>query len=90
MRDRDGGKRLEVKAELLDSKNQVLASKNTKAGRADLNDIAGFTCNPNTPLWLRLIQGDQVKQIPLRRAKAGEVTLDLQWDDLPDETAIAE
>ncbi len=90
VRDRDGGKRLEVKAELLDAKNQVLASKNTKAGRADLNDIAGFTCNPNTPLWLRLIQGDQVKQIPLRRAKAGEVTLDLQWDDLPDETAIAD
>ena len=90
VRDRDGGKRLEVKAELLDAKNQVLASKNTKAGRADLNDIAGFTCNPNTPLWLRLMQGDQVKQIPLRRAKAGEVTLDLQWDDLPDETAIAD
>ena len=89
VRGRDGGKRLEVKAELLDAKNQVLASKKTKAGRADLNDIAGFTCNPNTPLWLRLIRGDQVKQIPLRRAKAGEVTLDLQWDDLPDETAIA-
>ncbi|MED5382040.1 MAG: transglutaminase domain-containing protein, partial [Verrucomicrobiota bacterium] len=89
VRGRDGVKRLEVKAELLDAKNQVLASKKTKAGRADLNDIAGFTCNPNPPLWLRLIRGDQVKQIPLRRAKAGEVTLDLQWDDLPDEAAIA-
>ncbi|MBC8244781.1 MAG: polyhydroxyalkanoate depolymerase [Verrucomicrobia bacterium] len=89
VRVRGGGNRLEVKAELLDEKKQVLASKKTKAGRADLNDIAGFTCNPNTPLWLRLVQGDQVKQIPLRRAKAGEVTLDLQWDDLPDETAIA-
>ncbi|MDP6794741.1 MAG: transglutaminase domain-containing protein [Verrucomicrobiota bacterium] len=89
VRVRDGGNRIEVKAELLDAKKQVLASSKTKAGRADLNDIAGFTCNPNTPFWLRLIQGDKVKQIPLRRAKAGEVTLDLQWDDLPDETAIA-
>ena len=85
----DGGKRIEVNAELLDSKKQVIASRKTKAGRADLNDITGFTCNPNTPLWLRLVQGDRVKQIPLRRAKVGEVTLDLEWDDLPDETAIA-
>ena len=30
-----------------------------------------------------------MKQIPLRRAKGGEVTLDLQWNDLPDATAIA-
>ena len=89
VRVRDGGNRIEVKAELLDAKKQVLASRKTKAGRADLNDIAGFNCNPNTPLWLRLIQGDKVKQIPLRRANAGEVTLDLQWNDLPDESAIA-
>ena len=66
VRVRDGGDRIEVKAELLDAKKQVLASRKTKAGRADLNDITGFTCNPNTPLWLRLIQGDKVKQIPLR------------------------
>ncbi|MDP6679779.1 MAG: transglutaminase domain-containing protein, partial [Verrucomicrobiota bacterium] len=89
VRVRDGGKRIEVHAELLDARFEVLASRKTKAGRADLNDITGFNCNPNTPLWLQLIQGDKVKQIPLRRAKAGEVTLDLQWDDLPDATAIA-
>ena len=89
VRVRDGGKRIEVQAELLDAKYEVLASRKTKAGRADLNDIAGFNCNPNTPLWLQLIQGEKVKQIPLRRAKAGEVTLDLQWNDLPDATAIA-
>jgi len=90
VRVRDGGKRIEVQAELLDAKYEVLASRKTKAGRADLNDIAGFNCNPNTPLWLQLIQGDKVKQIPLRRAKAGEVTLDLQWADLPDASAIAD
>ncbi len=89
VRVRDGGKRIEVQAELLDAKYEVLASRKTKAGRADLNDIAGFNCNPNTPLWLQLIQGEKVKQIPLRRAKAGEVTLDLQWADLPDASAIA-
>ena len=32
----------------------------------------------------------QREEEALRRAKAGEVTLDLQWDDLPDESAISE
>ena len=88
VQDRNGGKRIEVKAELLDEKKQILASQNTKAGRADLNDIAGFSCNPNKPLWLRLIQGDQVKQIPLRRSNDGEVMVDVQWDELPNESEI--
>ena len=83
-----GGKRLEVQAELLDSKNKVLASRKTKAGRADLNDITGFTCNPNTPLWLRFTKGDKVKQIPIRRSKGGEVTVDVQWDELPEQLEI--
>lgn len=87
---KDDGQRIEVKAELLDAKKQVLASKKTKAGRADLNDITGFTCNPNTSLWLRLIQGNEIKQIPLRRAKGGEVTLDVEWEKLPDESEIAD
>ena len=83
-----GGKRIEVQAELLDAKNQVLASRKTKAGRADLNDITGFTCNPNTPLWLRFTKGGEVKQIPIRRAKDGGVTVDVQWDELPGQAAI--
>ena len=86
--ERQGGKRLEVRAELLDSKNKVLASRKTKAGRADLNDITGFTCNPNTPLWLRFTKGDKVKQIPIRRSKGGEVTVDVQWDELPEQAEI--
>ena len=86
--ERHGGKRLEVQAELLDSKNKVLASRKTKAGRADLNDITGFTCNPNTPLWLRFTMGDKVKQIPIRRSKGGEVTVDVQWDELPEQVEI--
>jgi len=86
--ERHGGKRLEVQAELLDSKNKVLATRKTKAGRADLNDITGFTCNPNTPLWLRFTKGDKVKQIPIRRSKGGEVTVDVQWDKLPEQVEI--
>ena len=89
VQDRDGGKRIEVRAELLDEKKQILASQKTKAGRADLNDIAGFSCNPNKPLWLRLIQGDQIKQIPIRRSNDGEVMLDIQWNELPNESEIA-
>jgi len=88
VREREGGKRLEVQAELIDSKNKVLASHKTKAGRADLNDITGFTCNPNTPLWLRFTKGDKVKQIPIRRSKGGEVTVDVQWEKLPDQASI--
>ena len=83
-----GGNRIEVQAELLDAKNKVLASRKTKAGRADLNDITGFTCNPNTPLWLRFTKGGEVKQIPIRRAKDGGVTVDVQWDELPGQAAI--
>ena len=89
VQDRVGGKRIEVRAELLDEKKQILASQKTKAGRADLNDIAGFSCNPNKPLWLRLIQGDQIKQIPIRRSNDGEVMLDIQWNKLPNESEIA-
>ena len=89
VQERDGGKRIEVKAELLNDKKQILASRKTKAGRADLNDITGFSCNPNKPLWLRLIQGDQIKQIPLRRSNNGEVMLDVKWDELPNESEIA-
>jgi hypothetical protein len=83
-----GGKRIEVRAELLDDKNQVLASRKTKAGRADLNDITGFTCNPDTPLWLRFTKGDEVKQIPIRRANGSGVTVDIRWDKLPGQAAI--
>ncbi len=86
--ERHGGKRIEVQAELLDANHKVIASSKTKAGRADLNDITGFTCNPNTPLWLRFTKGDKVKQIPIRRSKGGEVTVDVQWDELPEQVEI--
>jgi hypothetical protein len=71
-----GGKRIEVRAELLDDKNQVLASRKTKAGRADLNDITGFTCNPDTLLWL---PGDWAKG-DLSKADAKKA-IELLWAD---------
>jgi hypothetical protein len=83
VRESQGGQRLEVKAEMLDELKQVLATTTTKAGRADMNDIASLSCQPDRTYWLRLSRGDEVKQIPLRRDARGEVTLDLAWDDLP-------
>ncbi|PCH55554.1 MAG: hypothetical protein COC21_02610, partial [Verrucomicrobiales bacterium] len=41
-----------------------------------------------TPLWLRFTKGGEVKQIPIRRAKDGGVTVDVQWDELPGQAAI--
>ncbi len=87
VRDTQGGERLAVKAELLDADNQVVTGVMTKAGRADLNDIAALTCRPNASFWLRLSHGDEEKRIPIARQADGPVTLDLVWAALPSSAA---
>ena len=88
VRENKGGERIEVKAELMDELNQVFSGVLTKAGRADMNDIAALSCRPDTTMWLRLSKGDQVKRIPINRSAQGAATLDLAWDSLPDSDTI--
>jgi hypothetical protein len=88
VRENKGGERIEVKAELLDELNQVLAGVVTKAGRADMNDIAALTCRPDTTFWLQLRKGNETKRIPINRSVQGASTLDLAWDSLPDSSSI--
>ncbi len=84
VRENKGGDRIEVKAELLDELNQVVSGVMTKAGRADMNDIAALSCRPDSTVWLRLSKGNETKRIPLRRTGDASATLDLAWDTLPD------
>jgi hypothetical protein len=88
VRENEGGERIEVKAELLDELNQVLAGVVTKAGRADMNDIAALSCRSDTTMWLRLSKGNETKRIPINRSAQGAATLDLVWDSLPDSDSV--
>ncbi len=84
VRENKGGERIEVRAELLDELNQVVSGVMTKAGRADMNDIAALSCRPDSTVWLRLSKGDETKRVPIRRTGEASATLDLAWDALPD------
>ena len=86
VRENKGGERIEVKAELLDELNQVVSGVMTKAGRADMNDIAALSCRPDSTVWLRLSKGGETKRVPIRRTGEGSATLDLAWDTLPNVT----
>ena len=88
VRDRKGGERIEVKAELIDGWDRIVSGVVTKAGRADMNDVAALSCRPQTTEWLRLTRDGESKRIPLRRTTTGAVTLDLVWDALPSDAEV--
>ena len=90
VRESKGGERIEVKAELLDELNQIVSGVVTKAGRADMNDIAALSCKPDATMWLRLSKGNETKRVPISRNGEGAVTLDLAWNALPDSQSAAD
>ncbi|MFG0320199.1 MAG: transglutaminase domain-containing protein [Planctomycetota bacterium JB042] len=77
-----GGPRLVVTADLLDDEGRALASVETKAGTADLNDMPRLRLRPGVPHVLRIRRGDEERSLPLDGAAPGEVTVDVVWDDL--------
>ena len=85
VREGPGAQRLEVTAELLNSNFESLVTKLTKAGRADMNDITGFTCDPNQPFFLRMTQNGVTKMLPILRSVTDPVTLDIAWSAIPSE-----
>ena len=89
VRETKGGVRIQVKAELVDGSNQSVSSVVTKAGRADMNDIAALSCRPDRLMWLRFTKGDETKQIPIRRWSRDSVTLDLAWNEIPSRDQVA-
>ena len=81
--ERAGGERLVVDLELLDATGAVVAAAATKAGTADMNDMATFELAPKHKYVLRMRHGDVERSVELRMKKGDtEVTRDFVWDQL--------
>ncbi|MGI9242604.1 MAG: transglutaminase domain-containing protein [Verrucomicrobiales bacterium] len=78
--DKPGGGRIVVQVELLGADGAVAQSTTTKAGTADLNDMAMVKVVPGEKFQLRLTQEGDVRL--LEKSVGGETTLDLHWDGL--------
>ncbi|MES2568831.1 MAG: transglutaminase-like domain-containing protein [Verrucomicrobiota bacterium] len=79
---RNADNRIVVTAELCNQAGEVIASQPTKAGTADLNDMAAFQIKPGHYLW-RLKRGNEIKETPLTIDTSAERTIELHWETLP-------
>jgi hypothetical protein len=80
--DRLGGSRMVARVEVLDAAQQIIASAETRAGTADLNDMPRFELAPGTHGTLRFVHGEQTREMPFGSADAGDPTVDAVWSEL--------
>jgi hypothetical protein len=78
--DKLGGERMVVQVELLGADGSVVQSTMTKAGTADMNDMAAVKVKAGEAFQLRLSHDGEVRL--LEKVVDGEETLDLHWDGL--------
>jgi len=79
---RAGGSRLVGKVKLIDLGGQTLSEAETKAGRADLNDMPRLEVLAGTQGWLRFSVGRETREFRLRPVPAGESTVEAVWSEL--------
>jgi hypothetical protein len=80
--DRAGGARMAAKVCVLDGVRRSCALADTKAGRADLNDMPRFSLAPGSQGWLRFTVGTDIREMSFGPLAAGDSTVDARWDQL--------
>lgn len=80
--DKQGGERLALSIEVMNSKGEVLQSVVSKAGTSDLNDMATLKVKAGSDYWLRITKDSEECLLDLPLEKAGAVTRDLFWDEM--------
>lgn len=76
------GERRVASLSAIDPAGKVLAQAETKAGRADLNDMPRLDLPPGTFGFLRFTIGNQTRELPIGPLVAGVSTLDAVWSEL--------
>lgn len=80
--DKQGGKRLALPVELLDATGNKLQTVTTKAGSADMNDMAAVKVQPGVKYRLRIARDGEHRQTELHVDKAGAATRDVVWSEM--------
>lgn len=86
--DKTGGERMVVEVDLLGEGGVVKETVTTKAGTADMNDMATLKVAAGAEVRLRLRHGGETKAVLLKEEK--EATKDLIWSELEKVVALAE
>ena len=76
------GARLVARVQAMDPSGRVLAEGDTKAGRADLNDMPRLEFPPGSHGWLRFTVDHVTREMPFGPLPVGESTLDAVWSEL--------
>lgn len=80
--DRRGGLRVVARVSAVSETGRPLAESETRAGTADLNDLARLELKAGTRGWLRFRRGSELREGRFGPLAAGDPTLDLAWDEL--------
>lgn len=80
--DRRGGKRMVAEIELLDPAGVKKQSVYSKAGTADLNDMAALKVLAGTSNNLSIKLGEESRSMVVEAPESGEKTVDFYWDQL--------
>ncbi len=76
------GERRVASLQAIDPTGKVLAEGETKAGRADLNDMPRLELAPGTRGWLRFTVAHETRELPFGPLVSGESTLDAAWSEM--------
>ncbi len=82
LRARPDAERIVAAVRAMDDAGNEIAADVTRAGTADLNDMATLALPVDTPIRLEIIRDDDVRFFALAPARAGTETLDLHWNEL--------
>jgi poly(3-hydroxybutyrate) depolymerase len=80
--DKPHGQRLAAKVCVLDGVHRECALAQTKAGKADLNDMPRFNLKAGLRGWLRFTIGDEIRERPFGPLAKGDPTVDANWSEL--------
>lgn len=80
--DQPGGTRVVAHVCAIDSSGQSLAEASTKAGTADLNDLARLPLKAGSHGRLRFTVKGETRELPFGPLAQGEPTLNAHWNDL--------
>lgn len=80
--DTSGGTRIVARVVAVDAQGQTLAEAETKAGTADLNDLARLELKPAAEGRLRFTVGGESREMAFGPLEAGDPTVNASWDQL--------
>ena len=78
---RKGGERMVAKVSVFDESGKEIGSADTKAGKADLNDMLRFELKQGMQGTLRLAADDENRYVPFGPLEKEGLTVDAVWHD---------